>query len=100
MTTINTYVFSGTGNTLLVSQKLKEELLNYNFTCNINKITTGKDIFEEAVDRTRYDSCDNEECDSHTSSGKTKKCPLCGVANDSNAKYCKICGEELDSDRF
>ena len=48
MNTINTYVFSGTGNTLLVSQKLKEELLNYNFTCNVNKITTGEDIFEEA----------------------------------------------------
>ena len=48
MITINMYVFSGTGNTLLVSQKLKEELLNYNFTCNINKITTGEDIFEEA----------------------------------------------------
>ena len=68
-----------------------------------NKTTPAQeeeDIFEEAVDRTRYDSCDNEDCDSHTSSGKTKKCPLCGVMNDSNAKYCKICGEELDSDRF
>lgn len=47
----------------------------------------------------QYDRCDNDECDSHDDTF-TKKCPLCATVNDANAKYCKICGEELDKDIF
>lgn len=48
----------------------------------------------------KYDKCDNSECDAHKRNVHVKKCPLCNAVNDSNAHYCKICGEELDKDIF
>lgn len=64
-----------------------------------NKIDNLKKTFEDTPS-TNYDKCDNFECDTHKRSNHVKKCPLCNTVNDSNAHYCKICGEELDKDIF
>ena len=58
------------------------------------------DIYASAVKDDTYDKCDNEECDTHLESDNSKKCPLCLTLNDSSAKFCKVCGEELDKDIF